>query len=347
MVPENIDEIANLHLNFVIGKERSGTTLLQAMLNSHPNIVAPPESRFIMRLYARYSNKRWTENTIRQFCDELYTEKIFSEYWGIDKNELITSLLKFKDRLTYPLVCKLVFHLHAAQGKQVKMYVDKNPLYYYFIPEINKLYPQAKYVHIVREYHANIVSHKRIITVNMSMADMAYRWLKVHEMLEETKKRMPGQWITVKYETLVTEPEATMKSVCGFLGVQFDPVMVEKHSSSLYPSFYKNIDTNEGFRKIHQNVFQPITTSFIDEWKDKLTDKEVTIIESITGKYAEETYGYKGYSTQKDFRLSPFVMLKVKFKYKLIRFYFRQFLRRRWGFILHKYVLRHLLRAAK
>ena len=53
----DISRVEAVPMNFVIGKERSGTTLLQVMLNAHPNIVAPPESRFIIMFYFKYGSK--------------------------------------------------------------------------------------------------------------------------------------------------------------------------------------------------------------------------------------------------------------------------------------------------
>ena len=53
--PEEIRKISSMPMSFVLGKERSGTTLLQLMLNVHPGIVAPPESRFIMLLFYTFN----------------------------------------------------------------------------------------------------------------------------------------------------------------------------------------------------------------------------------------------------------------------------------------------------
>jgi len=341
MVPENIDEIAATPLNFVIGKERSGTTLLQVMLNAHPNIVAPPESRFIIRLYIKYGSvKEWTEKRIKSFCDNLFVEPIFRDYWGIDKDRLYASLVSVKDKLTYPLLCKLIFY-HYSASKDARIFIDKNPLYYNFIPELCEIFPSAKFVHIVRDYRANILSHGHVANLNLDTADMAYRWMKVHMIIEEQKCRLPEQWLTIKYEALVTNPEEVIRSVCDFFGIPFDKRMIEEHNKKLFPSFYNRKD--EQFEKFHKRMFEPISTAFVDEWKEKMSKHDQAIAELITGKYAEETYGYKMYAGTDNAKISRFKLLRVKVKYGLTEKYFH-LLKHRWIYFFHLYFVVQVLK---
>ncbi|HWY99169.1 MAG TPA: sulfotransferase [Bacteroidia bacterium] len=343
MAKENIDRINNIPLNFVIGKERSGTTLLQVMLNAHSDIVAPPESRFIMLLYRKYgSKKNWNEKDVRAFCNDLYTESLFKNYWNIDKEKLYSSLVEIKENLTYPLLCKVVFYHFAPPAKDIKMIIDKNPVYYYFIPDIGKVFPTAKYIHIVRDYRANIVSHKRISDIYLSIADMAYRWLKVQEMIEDAKNKTPQQWITLKYESLVVDPDKAMKEVCSFLNISFEESMVVNHNTKLFEGFYQNQEKTT-FQKFHNNMFRPINPSLADEWKEKMPAEDLAVAESIAGQFAEKTYGYKTYSEKSDFHISPAKLFIVKCKFVLIMKYVR-LLRYRSIFFTHKYIVPPLVK---
>jgi hypothetical protein len=343
MTKANIDIINNTPLNFVIGKERSGTTLLQVMLNAHSQIVAPPESRFIMLLYRKYGSKRnWSEKDVQAFCNDLYAENLFAKYWNIDKEKLYSSLVEIKGNLSYSLLCKTVFYHFASATKDVKMFVDKNPIYYYFIPDIYKLFPGAKYIHIVRDYRANILSHKRISDIYLSIADMAYRWLKVHEMIEEAKRKAPQQWITLKYESLVTDPEKALREVCIFLNFPFEENMVQSHNTKLFEGFYQNKE-GSAFQKFHGNMFKPINASLADEWKEKMPADDLAIAESIAGQFAEKTYGYKACSENKGVHIGPIRFFIVKCKYVLIKKYIK-LLKYRWMFFTHKYFVPTLLR---
>ncbi len=335
---EEIKKIGSIPMNFVVGKERSGTTLLQVMLNTHPNIIAPPETRFLMLLSSRYGKvKKWTEPIITNFCNDLFREKLFSNFWKVNKEELRRYCMAAKDFITYPLICKIVFYLENPQ-KTVQLFFDKNPIYYYFLPELNELFPEAKYIHIVRDYRANIVSHRHVFTIKQS-ADISFRWTKVNQLIEKAKSIYPQKFFTLKYEALVSDTANSLQEVCTFLGVPFEEKMAAEHTSGIYDTFNSNI--KEGFRKIHGNVFKPITSSYVDEWRTTLTPEDIYTAESVAGKYAEKMYDYEMTMPEKSASIGSSVTTKMKLKYFIIRKIYRVALKNPWlYFKIRTYVWR-------
>ena len=86
---EEFKKIKKIPMVFIMGKERSGTTLLQTLLDAHPNIVAPPESEFIVLLYPRFGKiKKWTKKKIYDFLEELYQEPWITKIWCINRTYL-------------------------------------------------------------------------------------------------------------------------------------------------------------------------------------------------------------------------------------------------------------------
>jgi hypothetical protein len=81
---------------------------------------------------------------------------LFKNQWGMDKLNLRDSLLSVRDSLSYSLLCKIIFIQWGGEGKDVKMLFDKNPVYYYFLPTLEMIFPEASFIHIVRDYRANI-----------------------------------------------------------------------------------------------------------------------------------------------------------------------------------------------
>jgi hypothetical protein len=325
---EDIKAIASIPMNFVLGKERSGTTLLQLMLNAHENIIAPPESRFIILLYFRYGKtKQWTEKIISHLCEDLFQEGLFRDFWGIDNKELLSTLLSVKELLNFPLVCKVIFRLSSPNKNEVHIFIDKNPLYYYFLPELNKLFPDAKYIHIVRDYRANLVSHRRVFTVKKGI-DIAYRWMKVNMLVEEAKSRTPQNFFTLTYENLVSNPLQNMESVCKFLHLPFDQNMAQNHQSGMFSGFNRN--TEERFRKVHQNVFNPIDPALINAWKEKIPPEELMNVEAVAGKYGETMYGYKRTSSRKTASKYTLGYLIMSLKYRVIKTLYRKALANFW-----------------
>jgi len=313
---EEIKQIGNIPINFVIGKERSGTTLLQVILNGHPNISAPPESRFIMLFHSRYGNiKSWTEKELINFCNDLFKEKAFKRDWNIDKDSLLKSFITAKDIATYPLLCKIIFY-HFSFGKDTKLFFDKNPIYCNFLPQLGTLFPEAKYIHLVRDYRANIVSHRRVFMIKRG-PDISYRWLKMNMEVENAKSRCPKCFLTIKYENLVSEPEKIMKEFCTFLNIPFDEKMIWEHTKNVYPSY--KVNNNKKFKSIHQKVFTPITASFVHEWKKVLPSDDIFEAEKIAGEYAEKMYKYPKVFPAKSAPVGVFMQSILKLRYELIK----------------------------
>lgn len=336
---EEIRMIDSIPMHFVLGKERSGTTLLQLMLNAHSNIIAPPESRFIILLYYRYGKtKKWTEKVVTDFCNDLFKEGLFRNFWGIEKTELQSVLMDAKEQLTFPLLCKIIFRISSPGKNEVRIFFDKNPLYYYFLGELNQLFPEAKYIHLVRDYRANLVSHRRVFTVKRG-TDIAYRWMKVNRLIEEAKQKYPGKYFTIKYETLVSEPEESMKQVCQFLNLSYDKNMVENHQAGMYAKFNNN--KQETFRKVHQNVFNPINSKHISEWEEKLSASELMKVEAAVGEFAEEKYGYALKNSKEMLKDSATIPLIMNLKYRAIKLLYRKALANGWlYYVIKRYIWR-------
>jgi protein-tyrosine sulfotransferase len=341
LTKEEIKAIGLMPINFILAKERSGTTLLQAMLNANPHIVAPPESRFIVLLSFKYSKITvWTEKIICKFSDDLFKEGLFRFFWGITKKELRATLFASKDLLTFPLICKIIFYLSSPEKKEVSIFIDKNPIYYFFQPELNKIFPEAKYIHLVRDYRAYLISYhkmfantKRAYTVKKS-TEIVYRWMKVNMLIEEAKKRSPKNYFTLTYEFLVNNPAQSMQEVCGFLNLPYDENMVQNHQSGIYLQF-KGIK-KERFRKVHENVFQPINPSLTDDWKGKISEKELISIEAVAGKYAEVIYGYKNTLPVEVVKSNPTTLFMLNLKYKVIRILYRKVFAHTWIYYIIK-----------
>lgn len=318
--PFTAEEIRTIPMNFVVGKERSGTTLLQVLLNAHPNIAAPPESRFIVLLYTKYGAiKNWSDKNIHDFCHDLFKEGLFRNHWKINRDKLYAVLLSYKGTLSYAIVCKIIFLQWDESGKNITTLFDKNPVYYYFLPTLEKIFPEASYIHLVRDYRANIASHQRVFKIKRA-GDLAYRWVKINELIEDGKLRNPDKYITLTYELLVSNPETSMKEICSFLRLPFSEKMVEDHTNSLYNSFKEN--TKERFKEMHGSLFQPINARHIDEWKEKLSPEETSEAEAVAGNYGMIKYGYSMVSA-KPVKLAFTRLLFIKVKYIVVKIMYR------------------------
>ncbi len=293
IVKEGFNKINNIPMVFIMGKERSGSTLLQTLLDGHPNIIAPPESEFIVLLYPRFGKiKKWTEQDIHNFIHELYKEPWMAKIWHIDRKHITLILLSIKDEANYATICKAVYFCMRNGKQDILLISDKNPLYILFISTLLKIFPEAKFIHLVRDPRDNINSHLKSFKVT-NLRFLAFKWLAYAKLPEKVKTQMPERFYTLLYESLVETPEGSMKKLCDFLSISFD----EKMLHNLFPERVKAYSNQQllmdRVEQIHSNLLMPINTSNIGKWKKDMSPENSKIIEKITGDFAAKTFHYQ------------------------------------------------------
>jgi ABC-type uncharacterized transport system ATPase subunit len=153
---KSLKELDELPLIFIVGRGRSGSTLLRSMLDAHPAIMIPLESRFVQFLYYNFPAKGpWSANTAQQALDVL--ESGF-EPLELDREAFLEHIKTFSGDLNFDRVSKLIY-LHTRSGfkkEEIRILGDKNPRYTFFIPQLLRLFPGAKFIHLVRDYRDNI-----------------------------------------------------------------------------------------------------------------------------------------------------------------------------------------------
>ena len=142
---------------FIIGAPRSGTTLLQYMLRSHPRISLPTgESHFIVPLYreAESFGDLQNQDNIRRVLNEMYRRNasfLDTDLHGLKFNtDVLSQQLHQQGMTTIPQLIRAVMELNAkGEGKQ--RWGDKTPYYSLHVPLIMEMFPDAQILHIIRD----------------------------------------------------------------------------------------------------------------------------------------------------------------------------------------------------
>ena len=234
---------------FIIGTGRCGTTMLAQMLNSHSMICVPDE----LQILFEYSN-----NGARLF--EIFNEKK-NEYFGPeDYIRLIEATCPhnlqayfnyrgFFEKQNYPIhdLSELASRLFSeiAASKHKRIFVEQTPWYGQRIDVLNQLFPDAKYIHMVRDGRDVAISFARTPWWHDDIGANLERWHAEVRQIIDTSNRIlnPGQILQVRYEDLVEQPENGLRRICGFLGVDFEEAMLNPATYIDY-SLYSKI--NEG-----------------------------------------------------------------------------------------------------
>ncbi len=294
---------SNAPIAFLVAKDRSGTTLLQTMLDSHPNICAPLESRFVLHLKNKYQNKtHWDTKLKAQFIKDLFLEQKMVLLWELDMEDLRKRIANLPENTTYGEVCKQVYvSSKSFHPKEiVKLIVDKNPIYAIMIPLLKEIYPDAKFIHLVRDYRGNVNSIFSLYK-KLSVKKLGQSWVMTNQEIEREKSLQPENFITLRYEDLLDNPEMELTKLTDFFHLEFHPNMLTYHERiSEAISAYVNRSPNEKVRKVreigiatvHKNLSKPLKNSFKDKWKETFSEEQIETLETYCGDFAEK-YGYK------------------------------------------------------
>jgi hypothetical protein len=253
-------------LFFIVGRGRSGTTLLQNLLNANPNLAVAREGQFIMMLQKKYMRTKWDSDKISEFYSDLWREKRL-QHWNLGKEQLMRNLLMLGEHATYASLCKIVYAEYAiSNGKEnVTMLGDKNPIYSLFVGNLLRLFPDAKFIHLVRDYRDNILSYQKVNFDSSNTVALAYRWRKYNEEILKFRRNSPEKFLLVRYEDILLEPEIELSKICKFLGVDYTPTMLEFYKYKQYMPQ----------REWHQNLANPLNKDKVFEWGKKMKRKDI------------------------------------------------------------------------
>lgn len=271
---------------FIVGCDRSGTTLLRLMLNKHSKIDIPDESDFVSYLSdkrKKYGDLNKDENLELLYRD-LYSVNRYRA-WRLDEKTVREKI--FSSDRSFRTILRAPFELHMEQqGK--KRWGDKTPQYTRHIPQINKIFPDALFINIIRDGRDVATSLKKVSWFSNNIIDIAYYWKKNVHLACASKKILGNRYLQITYEDLVTSPQETLQNICAFINESYEPSMMEYSETS-------KLDFNEMYRGDHKLLREKPTTTRIGVWRKELTERDIYIFELIAGEVLEKV-GYKKHS---------------------------------------------------
>ena len=273
-------------LFFIVGRGRSGTTLLSRMLMRHPELCVAPEGFFVMNLRRRYSSGGWDRPRVQAFCRDLVLENRMKT-WNLDLGSLAERLNGQLDSLDYAGVCNQVYLSYALSvcDAEPTLVGDKNPHYGLLARHIAQMFPQARFVFIVRDYRDNICSYKTVPFDMNQTAALAYRWRKYNREIHQVELQYPKRFLRLRYEDLISDPESNLGRVCQFLGVQFDSRMLSFHESK--PDGFHG-EGSHWFEKLGE----PLDADQAEKWREQMDPRDLQVADRICGQDGR-LFGYE------------------------------------------------------
>jgi hypothetical protein len=219
---------------FVVGCARSGTTLLQVMLHSHPRIAVPPENRFVMDVYRnrREFGDLRTKKGRAALASHIVDHPKRSRFkdFGLGKEAVRKRIVAGP-----PTVGSGVSAVLRAYSERFDKYRfgDKRPKYYQDVDALRTLFPNAQFIHLIRDGRDCVASLKRMTWWKWGVPAAVAMWGEAMDYGDRHKSRLPADtWHELYYEKMVVDPEGEMRRLCAFLGEDFAPAMVDQRETA-------------------------------------------------------------------------------------------------------------------
>jgi len=192
---------------FVVGCPRSGTTLLRLVLDAHPSIACGPETHVLEDL-ARTLGDRAGQLQEFGFDRAFWLERVRTFFGG--------------------------FHEEYARRRGKPRWADKTPGYVLLLDLIDELFPDAQIVHVLRDGHDVVASQREKWGYRPAFTCANGGWeehVRAGRRFGARVGATSGRYTEVRYERLVAEPEAVLRTLCDFLGEPFVPELLAYHEA--------------------------------------------------------------------------------------------------------------------
>jgi hypothetical protein len=172
---------------------------------------------------------------------------------------------------------------------------DKSPKNIEYLPLINRIFPAAKVIHLIRDPRDVFLSRtKAKWSAGRSRLAQVLAYRAQFDLARRIGPQLFGEsYLEVHYEEILSNPEAELGRICDLLGVPFDAKMLDREESARTHVFREELEWK-------QTVLGPLLTENRDKWRNELSLRDVAFIEDscITsfddGSYAPATQGQPG-----------------------------------------------------
>jgi hypothetical protein len=268
---------------FFVGSGRSGSTLLRLLLMGHSRIHIPPETWFIIPLVERLPlHEPLSAAQVREAV-EIITNDYRWQDMGIAATDLKSSAVGLHQPHLRDIIDLIYNDLLRPLGKA--RLGDKTPPYIAIVPQLASLYPEAKFIHLIRDGRDVAISFVQLGFAQRCHDGRRFEWIAAMRAAHNYRStHYADRILEVRYEELVRHPQSTLRQICAFLGEEFEPQMVNR------PLQIDAVPERE--RHIHAGLDQPVSPDGVAIWRRKLSAFQCFCMESCLRQYLVE-FGYE------------------------------------------------------
>ncbi len=243
--------------------------MLRAMLDSHPDVAVPPEAHSVAAML-RGSRPLDLDRLLRDFA----ADKYFAD-WQLSSESLEDLRHDPRVRTTADAIAGFYAAYAAAHGKT--HYADKTPSHLVELEMLAEQFPNAQFLHIVRDGRDVAASMVTMDFGASQFTEAARTWRRKIVRAHRVGTALgPHRYHEIHYEDLVADPERTLGVACAFLGLRYEPEMLDYHQrADELLGGLRHTDHLQGIRR-------PPTVG-VRDWHVDLSPHEIAVFDEIAG----------------------------------------------------------------
>ena len=265
---------------FIVGCERSGTTLLRLILDAHPRLCVPTESNFIPALYDTAVNAFGGVDDLSDtdcLLETLFQARRY-RLWKLD-DDVVREAVRGAPATLAGFLHAVFGCVMAREGKA--RWGDKTPRYTMQLPALARIFPDARALLMVRDPRDVQVSLRKVDWHGSDPLQNARKWRAYYERgTRDLNECFPDRHMVVSYEALVADPQSCVRRVTDFLAEDFVPEMLD-----YYQDAERRLPEREGAVRDHALTLKPVTTAAVGRWRTELSGYHTFVVERTAGRH--------------------------------------------------------------
>lgn len=280
-------------LVFVTGASRSGTTLMSVVLGKNSRVLCMNETHYFGDCWDPRSTDTLDADALEEAAARLLARLergiLKAQVTQDDRTKARTFLATLPAQRRTPADIYQVIVSKSAQDAGKEIPCEQTPRNIFYASRLLDIYPGARIVHMIRDPRAVMASQKKrwrrrqLATVklpfyhtirvwaNYHPTTMSQLWRRATAQALKLQSDNPQRFLTVRFEDLLRDPEPTVRKVCEFLGIEFEPDML--HVGQINSSHQSSVGgARPGLNK-----------GAIDAWREVLNSGEIAITEDVCG----------------------------------------------------------------
>lgn len=272
--------------------------MLRLMLDAHPDLAIPPETHFIPEV-SRACGKALDNSgdPRRVFLDTVTSHRRWEDFKL--EEPVLAERIAAIESFDLGQALRVFYGLYAQRFGKPR-WGDKTPPYVRNMELVGGLLPEARFLHVIRDGRDVALSSMGLWFGPGSVEEAARRWQSAIREARRQAESLP-HYLEVRYEDLVTDTEATLKVVCDFVDLPWDPVMLEYHETAeeRMGEMHRDVTLPDGETVvsgeqrtgIHALTNRPPQSNRIGRWRTGMAEGDRETFEGIAG----ETLSDLGY----------------------------------------------------